>query len=78
MKFMEMVMLIVEERKKLRRKAFNKRKKSDTTFTQTGVTQRKKSEGLPVKNRKARVTNKPQFKIRDSRKAGLQIGRNDD
>jgi len=74
-KLLEQARAIAENNKKLKKKAFNKRKKCDTTFTQTAVVPRRKDEGLPVKVRKARITEKSQFTIRDSRKAGLKLGK---
>lgn len=74
-KLMEEVRKIVANNKKLRAKEFKKQLANKPKFTDMPVSQRKKNEGIPVKVRKARITEKPQFKIRDSRKGGLKLGR---
>jgi hypothetical protein len=74
-KLLEQARAIAENNKKLRKKAFNKRKKCDTTFTQTAVVPRRKDDSVLIKVRKVRITEQSQFKIKDSKKAGLQLGR---
>lgn len=74
-KLLEQARAIAKNNEKLRRKAFNRRKKCDTTFTQTAVTPRRKEEKVVMKVRKQRIKQQSQYKIKDSKKAGLQLGR---
>lgn len=74
---MEEARKIVEINKKLRRKLIKARLENTHKFTDTPVFQVKKKERLFPKGRKLKVSSKPLFKVNDSKKAGLKLGRSE-